>query len=77
MLGLGDEYTADAAAAVKNDKLSIMNSGSTVRPRHYKSLLEWAEKKLEKVRKQIDENKKIPVLWDQNTYSGRPRPMAG
>ena len=42
MLGLGDEYTADAAAAVKNDKVSIMNGGSTVRPRHYKSLLESA-----------------------------------
>ena len=67
MLGLGDEYTADASAAVKLDKKSIMNSGSKVRPRHYKSLLEWAEKKLDKVRKQIDENKKQPVLWDKNT----------
>jgi hypothetical protein len=68
MLGLGDEYTASASAAVKKDKKSIMNSGSTIRPRHYASLLEWAQKKLDKVRKQIELNKKEPKLWDQNTY---------
>jgi hypothetical protein len=67
MLGLGDEYTSDASAAARLDKKSIMNSGSKVRPRHYRSLLEWAEKKLDKVRKQIDENAKQPVLWDKNT----------
>lgn len=69
MLGLGDEYTSDAAKAVQKDKKSIMNSGSTVRPRHYTSLLQWAEKKIDKVRDQIEKNKKKPVKWDKNSYS--------
>ena len=30
MLGLGDEYTADAAKALRDDKKSIMNGGSSV-----------------------------------------------
>ena len=68
MLGLGDEYTADAAKALRDDKKSIMNGGSSVRPRHYASLLQWAGKKLAKVYKKIEENRKRPVLWDKNTY---------
>lgn len=60
MLGLGDEYTSDASAAHQADTKSILNSGSETRPRHYQSVVQWAEKKIDAVKDKIDErNKRI------------------
>lgn len=44
MLGLPDEYKSSSAHF--SDKTSIMNSGTTVKARHFNHLVTWAEKQI-------------------------------